>query len=139
VIPLMVETLLMTDAGVVIGSRYVTGGSTAADWPLRRKLLSVGANHYVNALLRLQVKDATAGFKAWRAQTLQAIDLPSIRSNGYSFQVEMNYRTVQHGLKIVEVPITFEERETGASKMTLGVQVESALAPWKLLFGRSLT
>jgi dolichol-phosphate mannosyltransferase len=81
------------------------------------------------------VKDATAGFKAWRAETLRAIDLPSIRSNGYSFQVEMNYRTVKKGLTILEVPIRFEERVQGASKMSLGVQLESALTPWKLRFG----
>ena len=136
VIPQMVDKLQTTGAGVVIGSRYVPGGSTASDWPLRRKALSVFANVYVNAILQLKVKDATAGFKAWRAATLRAIDLPTIRSNGYSFQVEMNYRTVKKGLRILEVPIVFEERAEGASKMTLGVQLESAVTPWKLLFGR---
>ncbi|TSD99980.1 polyprenol monophosphomannose synthase [Skermania sp. ID1734] len=135
-IPTMIETLQTTDAAVVIGSRYVPGGSTASDWPWYRKALSVWANFYVNLILRLKVKDATAGFKAWRADTLRAIDLPTIKSNGYSFQVEMNYRTVKHGMKIAEVPIHFEERVEGASKMTMRVQLESALTPWKLLFGR---
>ncbi|WP_347343734.1 polyprenol monophosphomannose synthase [Jatrophihabitans telluris] len=136
VIPAMVELLTRTDAAMVIGSRYVPGGSTASEWPWHRKALSAWANLYVNAILHLHVRDATAGFKAWRSSTLAALDLPSIRSNGYSFQVEMNYRTVQRGLPIVEVPIRFEERAQGASKMTLKVQLESARTPWKLRFAR---
>ncbi len=109
------------------------GGSTAEEWPWHRKALSAWANLYVNTILGLGVRDATAGFKAWKAQTLRAIDLPSVNSNGYSFQVELNHRVVRQGLTIKEVPIRFEERVEGASKMSLGVQVESALAPWKLL------
>ncbi|RZT15467.1 dolichol-phosphate mannosyltransferase [Kribbella sp. VKM Ac-2569] len=137
VVPTMVETLRTTEAGVVIGSRYVPGGSAAAEWGWHRRALSAFANFYVNAILRLHVKDATAGFKAWKADTLRWIDVASIESNGYSFQVEMNYRTVKRGLKIAEVPIHFEERTEGVSKMSLKVQLESALMPWKLLFGRS--
>ncbi|TQF02559.1 polyprenol monophosphomannose synthase [Kitasatospora acidiphila] len=138
VVPIMIETLVTrSDAAVVLGSRYVPGGSTASEWPWHRKALSAWANFYVNTLLRLKVKDATAGFKAWRADTLRAIDLPSINSNGYSFQVEMNYRVVRRGMRIVEVPIRFEERAEGVSKMSMAVQIESALAPWKLLFSRS--
>lgn len=137
-IPTMVDALLTTDAGVVLGSRYVPGGSAASEWAWRRRALSLWANFYVNAILRLGVKDATAGFKAWRAETLRKIDVPSVRSNGYAFQVEMNYRTAQLGLRIAEVPITFEERAEGVSKMTLKVQVESAAMPWKLLFGKKL-
>jgi dolichol-phosphate mannosyltransferase len=114
----------------------VPGGSTATDWPWHRKALSAWANFYVNAILRLGVRDATAGFKAWRAPALRAIDLASVRSDGYSFQVELLYRAAQHGLRIVEVPIRFEERIHGASKMTLRVQLESALMPWRLRFGR---
>ncbi|MFI6846470.1 polyprenol monophosphomannose synthase [Kitasatospora sp. NPDC050467] len=133
VLPVMVETLLADDTAVVIGSRYVPGGSTAEEWPWHRKALSAWANFYVNTILSLGVRDATAGFKAWRAETLRAIDLPSVNSNGYSFQVELNYRVVKRGLTIREVPIRFEERIKGASKMSLGVQVESAMAPWKLL------
>jgi dolichol-phosphate mannosyltransferase len=137
VIPAMVDKLRSTDAAVVIGSRYVEGGSAAAEWAWHRRLLSAFANVYVNTLLRLHVKDATAGFKAWKADTLRAIDVSTIESNGYSFQVEMNYRTVRRGLRIAEVPIRFEERTHGASKMSLKVQLESALMPWKLLFRRS--
>jgi dolichol-phosphate mannosyltransferase len=136
VIPTMVEMLRTTDAAVVIGSRYVPGGSAAAEWGWHRRALSAWANFYVNALLRLHVKDATAGFKAWKADTLRWIDVASIASNGYSFQVEMNYRTVKRGLKIAETPIRFEERTEGVSKMSLKVQLESALMPWKLLFNR---
>jgi dolichol-phosphate mannosyltransferase len=136
VIPLMIETLRTTDAGVVLGSRYVAGGQVAAEWPWHRRALSAWANFYVNAILRLRVRDATAGFKAWHAATLRAIDLETIRSNGYSFQVEMNYRAVRAGKSIAEVPITFSERAEGVSKMSLKVQLESALTPWRLRFGR---
>jgi dolichol-phosphate mannosyltransferase len=136
-IPGMVQTLATTDAAVVLGSRYVAGGAVASEWPWHRRALSAWANFYVNAILRLRVNDATAGFKAWRADTLRAIDVESVQSNGYAFQVEMNYRTVQRGMKIAEVPIRFEERSEGVSKMSLGVQTESALVPWKLLFGKS--
>jgi dolichol-phosphate mannosyltransferase len=132
VIPAMLDKLENSDAGVVLGSRYVAGGSTAAEWKWYRKALSAWANFYVNLILQMGVRDATAGFKAWRADTLRAIDVASIRSNGYSFQVEMNYRTVKQGIQIAEVPIRFEERTKGASKMSLKVQLESALMPWKL-------
>ena len=136
-IPTMLRILRTTDAAVVLGSRYVAGGAVASDWPWHRKALSAWANFYVNAILRLRVKDATAGFKAWHADTLRAIDVGSVHSNGYAFQVEMNYRTVQRGLKIAEIPIRFEERGDGVSKMSLGVQLESALVPWRLRFGGS--
>ncbi|MFK4070286.1 polyprenol monophosphomannose synthase [Streptomyces sp. NPDC029674] len=137
-LPLMVRTLLAggDDLAVVLGSRYVAGGALATEWAWHRKALSAWANFYVNAVLRLGVKDATAGFKAWRAGALRAVDLPSVRSNGYSFQVEMNYRAIRRGLRIVEVPITFEERVNGESKLSLRVQAESAITPWKLRFGR---
>ena len=135
-IPVMIDTLNTTDAAVVLGSRYVEGGATASEWPWHRKALSAWANFYVNAILRLRVKDATAGFKAWRADTLRAIDVQSVQSNGYAFQVEMNYRVVKHGMRIAEVPIHFEERSVGVSKMSLAVQLESAMIPWKLRFGR---
>ncbi|MGW1743320.1 polyprenol monophosphomannose synthase [Nocardia sp. NPDC001965] len=138
VVPAMLEELNRPGTGVVLGSRYVPGGSTAAEWKWYRKALSAWANFYVNAILRLGIKDATAGFKAWQADTLRAIDIGTIRSNGYSFQVEMNYRAKKQGVEIAEVPIRFEERTLGASKMSLKVQLESALMPWKLLLGRAL-
>jgi len=136
-IPVMIDTLAETDAAVVLGSRYVSGGAVASNWPWHRKALSAWANFYVNTILGLGVKDATAGFKAWRAGTLRTIDVDSVQSNGYAFQVEMNYRVVKHGMTIAEVPITFEERTKGVSKMSLAVQVESALLPWKLRLGKA--
>jgi dolichol-phosphate mannosyltransferase len=135
-IPAMVQTLQNSGAGVVLGSRYIPGGQTAGDWPWQRKALSAWANFYVNTILNLKVRDATAGFKAWKATTLKAIDLETIRSNGYSFQVEMNWRTVRAGYRISEVPITFSERAEGVSKMSLKVQLESARTPWRLRFSK---
>jgi dolichol-phosphate mannosyltransferase len=131
-LPQMLGTLLATDADVVIGSRYVSGASLASEWSLQRKALSAFANLYVRALLRLGVRDVTAGFKLWRSSALQTIEVGTVRSNGYSFQVEMNYRSVQHGLKIVELPIHFTDRREGESKMSFKVQLESALMPLSL-------
>jgi len=131
-LPGMLGTLLAADADVVIGSRYVVGASVGAEWPWYRKMLSSFANTYVRTLLHLGIRDVTAGYKLWRASALNAIDLSSVQSNGYSFQVEMNYRAIRKGLKIVELPIHFSDRTEGESKMTLRVQLESALMPFKL-------
>jgi len=131
-LPQMLGTLLSADADVVIGSRYVAGASLASEWSWHRRALSGFANYYVRALLHLGIRDVTAGFKIWRSSALEDIDVASIRSNGYSFQVEMNYRTVRHGLKIVELPIHFADRADGESKMNLRVQLESALVPFLL-------
>jgi dolichol-phosphate mannosyltransferase len=131
-LPQMLGTLLSSQADVVIGSRYVAGASLASEWSWHRRALSGFANAYVRVLLRLGIRDVTAGFKIWRSSALQAIGVASVRSNGYSFQVEMNYRSVRHGLKIVELPIHFAERREGESKMSLRVQLESALMPFLL-------
>jgi dolichol-phosphate mannosyltransferase len=131
-LPQMLGTLLATNADVVIGSRYVSGASLAREWSWRRKALSGFANTYVRVLLRLGIRDVTAGFKLWRSSALQTIEVASVRSNGYSFQVEMNYRTIQHGLKVVELPIHFADRREGESKMSVKVQLESALMPFSL-------
>jgi dolichol-phosphate mannosyltransferase len=133
-LPQMLGVLLSANADAVIGSRYVTGASVARDWSWHRKVLSVFANTYVRAFLRLGVRDVTAGFKLWRSSALEAIDVASIRSNGYSFQVEMNYRAVKRDLKIVELPIHFAERSEGESKMSLRVQLESVLMPFSLRY-----
>lgn len=133
-LPQMLGTLLSTAADVVIGSRYVAGASVAREWAWHRKMLSGWANTYVRALLRLGIRDVTAGFKLWRSSALEAIDIASVRSNGYSFQVEMNCRAVRHNLKIVELPIHFVERSEGESKMTLRVQLESAMMPLLLRY-----
>jgi dolichol-phosphate mannosyltransferase len=131
-LPQMLGTLLASNADVVIGSRYVSGASLAREWSWRRKALSGFANSYVRVLLRLGIRDVTAGFKIWRSSALHTIDVASVRSNGYSFQVEMNYRTIQHGLKVVELPIHFVDRREGESKMSVKVQLESALMPFSL-------
>jgi dolichol-phosphate mannosyltransferase len=131
-LPGMLGTLLSTDADVVIGSRYVPGASVGAEWPWYRKALSGFANTYVRTLLGLGIRDVTAGYKLWRSSALQAIGLPTIRSNGYSFQVEMNYRAVMGNLKLVELPTHFSDRAGGESKMSLKVQLESAFMPFRL-------
>jgi dolichol-phosphate mannosyltransferase len=131
-IPGMLGTLLSLDAGVVIGSRYVNGGSLSRDWGRNRRFLSAFANCYVNAILKLRIRDATSGFKIWRADVLTQIDLGSLRSDGYSFQVEMKYRCTKLGYLAVEVPIHFEERLTGKSKMGLAVKWESMWMPFSL-------
>jgi dolichol-phosphate mannosyltransferase len=135
-LPQMLGVLLSTDADAVIGSRYVAGASVASDWPWHRRALSALANTYVRGFLRLRIRDVTAGFKLWRSTALQDIDIASIQSNGYSFQVEMNYRACKQGLKIIEVPIHFAERSEGESKMSLRVQLESALMPLLLRYRR---
>jgi dolichol-phosphate mannosyltransferase len=131
-LPGMLGTLLSAEADVVIGSRYVVGASVGTDWPRHRKALSAFANAYVRALLHLGIRDVTAGYKVWRTSALKAIGLSNVRSQGYSFQVEMNYRARLLGLKIVELPIHFSERVAGESKMGLKVQLESAAMPFKL-------
>jgi dolichol-phosphate mannosyltransferase len=114
----------MRDADLVIGSRYVPGGSVV-NWPLSRLLLSRGGNLYVRLLLGLRVKDATAGYRLFRRATLEAIDLPSVQSAGYVFQTDLAHRTASAGLRITEVPIEFVERVRGDSKMSGQVASES--------------
>jgi dolichol-phosphate mannosyltransferase len=104
-------------ADLVIGSRWVHGGSVV-NWPWRRKFLSVNANRYVRLAMGLKVHDATAGFRAYRAETLASLDLESVESQGYCFQVDMTWRVIQAGGSVEEVPITFVERELGVSKMS---------------------
>ncbi len=104
-------------ARLAIGSRYVPGGGVP-DWPLPRLLLSRWGNRYVNAVLGLHVRDATAGYRAFRADTLREIDYESSRANGYAFQVELAYRVARTGHGIVELPITFHDRTVGTSKMS---------------------
>jgi len=119
--------LLLTalrDADLVIGSRWVPGGSVV-DWPRSRETLSRGGNLYVRILLGMPVRDATAGFRLFRRTTLEKIDLASVRSTGYVFQTDLAYRTLQAGLRVVEVPIEFVERVRGDSKMSGAVARES--------------
>jgi dolichol-phosphate mannosyltransferase len=114
----------LADADVVIGSRWVRGGSVV-NWPLHRKALSVGGNLYTRALLGMPVHDATAGYRVYRADALRAIGLDHVASEGYCFQVDLTQRSVRLGLRVREVPITFVEREIGDSKMSGDIMRES--------------
>ena len=111
-------------ADAVIGSRWVRGGSVV-NWPLHRKALSVGGNLYVKVLLGMPVNDATAGFRVYRADALRAMGLRDVASQGYCFQTDLTWRAVKAGLTVVEVPITFVEREVGESKMSRDIMTES--------------
>jgi dolichol-phosphate mannosyltransferase len=111
-------------ADAVIGSRYVPGG-TVVNWPKSREFLSKGANIYNRIMLGVRVRDATGGFRVYRAATLRKIDLGGIESAGYCFQIDMTLRVLQGGMDIREVPITFVERERGASKMSNMVIIEA--------------
>ena len=118
---------------VVVGSRYVRGGRLDERWSWWRHLLSWWANAvYTRLILGIHVRDATAGFKAWRRATLEGIDLSRIRSSGYVFQVEMAYVTEKLGYRALEVPIYFEDRRIGRSKMSVPVKLEAAWRVWEL-------
>jgi dolichol-phosphate mannosyltransferase len=121
----------VTKSDAVIGSRYVPGG-TVVNWPKSREILSRGANFYNRLMLGVRIKDATGGFRVYKSQTLRNIDLGSIDSAGYCFQIDMTLRVLQAGLSLTEVPITFVERELGASKMSRGVIIEAftRVAQW---------
>lgn len=121
-LPAMLEAA--KDADLVIGSRYVRGG-TVVNWPLSRKAISMGGNLYIRAILGMSVNDATAGYRVYRAGTLRRIGLDDVESAGYVFQTDLTVRTVRAGLRVVEVPITFVEREIGESKMDGDVVKES--------------
>lgn len=131
-IPQMLGVILATGADVIIGSRYVPGGSLDAGWSWWRQWLSWWANLYSRFILRIRVRDMTAGFKLWRREALLDIGLTNIRSNGYIFQVEMAYLSEKLGYRIIEVPIHFEDRRIGQSKMDVPVKIESALRVWEL-------
>jgi dolichol-phosphate mannosyltransferase len=124
--PEQLPTLLaaLPEADLVIGARWVRGGSVV-NWPLHRKALSVGANIYTRALLGMPVHDATAGYRVYRASALRAIGMDHVASQGYCFQVDLTQRAVRLGLRVVEVPITFVEREIGDSKMSGDIMRES--------------
>jgi dolichol-phosphate mannosyltransferase len=114
----------LADADVVLGSRWVPGGSVV-NWPIRRKALSLGGNLYVRALLGMPIGDATGGFRAFRATALRTLDLHEVASLGYCFQVDLAWRAIRAGLSVVEVPITFVERTIGDSKMSGDIVNES--------------
>ncbi len=131
-VPRLLGTAVATGAGLVIGSRYVQGGALDEDWGSHRVLLSRFANRYARTVLGTRIQDITAGFNLWSAATLRDVDLTTLDSAGYSFQVELKYTAVRAGHGVVEIPIRFAERTEGVSKMTLRTQLESAIVPLRL-------
>ena len=114
----------LADADVVIGSRWVPGGAVE-NWPQSRMMLSRGGNAYARVMLGVSVRDATAGYRAYRRSALEQLDLPTVESQGYCFQVDLTRRAVHAHLRVVEVPITFVEREVGESKMSRAIVAEA--------------
>jgi dolichol-phosphate mannosyltransferase len=122
-------------ADVVLGSRYVDGGGVS-DWGPLRRAISRGGSAYARLVLGVPVRDLTGGFKCFRREVLEAIDLDAISTRGYAFQVEMTYRALRRGFKVVEVPIVFRERRVGTSKMDLSIVTEAVWRLPLLRFGR---
>ncbi len=127
------------DFDLVVGSRYLDG-ITVMNWPLRRLALSVGANIYTRVITGLPLKDATGGFKCFRRKVLEALPLDDITSDGYSFQIEMNFHAWKRKFRIVEIPIVFVDRQQGTSKMSRRIVYEAVFLVWKLriasIFGK---
>ncbi len=130
-LPRLLETL--KDYDLVIGSRYITGVNVV-NWPLRRLFLSYGANLYTRILTGMPIKDATGGFKCFRADFLRKINLDMVKSNGYGFQIEMNYLLWKSGARVKEIPIIFIDRRSGVSKMNKKIIYEAVFLVWKLKF-----
>ncbi len=123
------------DADVVLGSRYVAGGGVS-DWGRVRRAVSRGGSWYARRVLGIGIRDLTGGFKCFRREVLEALDLPTVRSHGYAFQVELTYRAVLAGFRVVEVPITFRDRLHGTSKMSWRIAAEAVVLVPRLRFGR---
>lgn len=128
-LPLFLSAIEMND--LVIGSRYLNGVSVV-NWPIRRLILSYFASVYTRWVTGLQLRDCTSGFKCFRRATIEAIDLTQVKSDGYSFQIEMNYRCMEKGFRISEIPIIFIDRHAGSSKMSGTIVREAVLMVWKL-------
>ncbi len=119
-------------ADVVIGSRYQNGQVNVVNWPMSRLFLSYSANIYARTLTGVPIFDATGGFKCFRREVLEAIDLSDVRSNGYAFQIEMTFRAWKKGFRIVEIPIVFVDRTEGSSKMSKRIVREAVWMVWRL-------
>jgi dolichol-phosphate mannosyltransferase len=131
-IPQMLGVLRALGADVVVGSRYVPGGTLDAGWSWWRRFVSWWANIYSRLILGLRIRDMTAGFKLWSRRALLEIGLENVRSNGYSFQVEMAYLCERLGFRLIEIPIHFEDRRIGQSKLDMRVKLESAWRTWQV-------
>jgi dolichol-phosphate mannosyltransferase len=115
----------------VIGSRYVEGGATV-NWGIMRKFISRGGSLYSRLILGYPIRDWTGGFNGWKAKVLKAIDLPTVRSNGYSFQIELKYKASKKGFQVKEVPIVFADRVVGQSKMSTKIVLEAFYRVWQI-------
>jgi dolichol-phosphate mannosyltransferase len=135
--PVALDTFLqeIVDHDVVIGSRYLNG-VTVVNWPLRRLILSVGANIYAHKVTGLPLKDCTGGFKCFRRKVLEALPLERIKSDGYSFQIEMNVHCWKRNYRMKEIPIVFVDRMVGESKMSKRIIWEAMWMVWALRFRR---
>jgi dolichol-phosphate mannosyltransferase len=122
------------EADVVLGSRYQNGRVTVVNWPISRLILSYSANLYARAVTGLPLFDATGGFKCFRRQALEAIDLDAVKSNGYAFQIEMSFRVWRKGFRIREIPIVFTDRTEGHSKMSKHIVREAIWMVWRLRY-----
>ena len=122
---------LLDEHDLIVGSRYVEGVSVV-NWPIRRLILSYSANLYSRVITGMPIKDSTGGFKAWRREVLEELDLNAVRSQGYSFQIEMKFRTWCKGFRIKEVPIIFVDRTIGESKMSKNIVYEAIFMVWRL-------
>jgi len=129
-IPAFLEAIKSAD--VVLGSRYLNGEVNVVNWPMGRLFLSYAANIYARGVTGLPVFDATGGFKCFRREVLEAIDLDDVRSNGYAFQIEMSFRAWKKGFRIVEIPIVFTDRTKGSSKMSKRIVREAVWMVWRL-------
>ena len=116
---------------VIIGSRYVLGGATV-NWGFLRKLISKGGSLYSRLILGFPIQDWTGGFNAWKVEVLKKIGLDSIRSNGYSFQIELKYKALKNNFSVKEIPIIFEDRQVGQSKMSLKIVIEAFYKVWMI-------
>jgi len=123
-------------ADLALGSRYVEGGGTA-NWGLARRVVSAGGSLYARTILGVPIRDLTGGFKCFRRQVLEEIDLDAVRSKGYAFQIELTYRALRAGFAVVEVPILFSDRTRGASKMSRGIFLEAVARVPALRFAAS--
>ena len=132
-IPRFLEAAQKPTADLVLGSRY-SGGIRVINWPLGRLLLSLWGGFYTRTITGMPFSDPTGGFKCFRRKTLASIDLHTVASNGYSFQIELTHRAWRRGLTIAEIPIVFTDREQGTSKMSRDIAIEAATMVWRLLF-----
>ena len=122
---------LLNNYDLVIGSRYIDGVSVV-HWPIKRLLLSYGANVYARLVTGLPIKDSTGGYKAWKREVLNSIDINAVKSQGYSFQIEMNWRAWQKKFSIIEHPIIFADRTIGQSKMSKKIMFEAIIVIWRM-------